>query len=209
MVVNNSLHQLKRQLSQETQGQEDKKKIEELLQKMHRMMERISIIANALKIYSQENKNSSNERVEISSFIEKIIDSNDKNPAKSGVKISFIKSQTSIFCNINKDQIQQCIINLIDNSIEACQNQAQPHITISLSTLDSYIYINISDNGKGVSKEIINKIMQPFFTTKEIGTGMGLGLSVALGIARNHNGDLFLDDSNSMTTFVLKLPLIT
>ena len=140
--------------------------------------------------------------------MENLLHSFSKNTSDSGVRIT-LNNQASAYCYLDQTQMQQCLIHLLNNAVEACRNQPQPHVTITINLLDSFVYISISDNGKGVSKEIINKIMQPFFTTKEIGDGMGLGLSVALGIARIHNGDLFLDDSSPMTTFVLKLPVTT
>lgn len=83
--------------------------------------------------------------------------------------------------------------------------------TNSASSIGSklkYLKISIIDSGNGITPEIIDKIMQPFFTTKEIGKGTGLGLSTSQGILKNHNGKLYFDPSEKQTTFVILLPTI-
>ncbi|MNT27518.1 Sporulation kinase A [compost metagenome] len=62
------------------------------------------------------------------------------------------------------------------------------------------------DSGKGIPDEIIERIMMPFFTTKEVGKGTGLGLSISLGIMRSHHGELFVDTKRPNTVFVMRLP---
>ncbi|RZA04517.1 MAG: HAMP domain-containing histidine kinase, partial [Proteobacteria bacterium] len=66
--------------------------------------------------------------------------------------------------------------------------------------------IRVIDSGEGISPEIYRKIFQPFFTTKEIGKGTGMGLSISLGIAEAHHGRLYIDESSPNTCFVLELP---
>lgn len=66
--------------------------------------------------------------------------------------------------------------------------------------------IRVRDNGPGIPKELRDKIMQPFFTTKEVGKGTGLGLSTAVGLIESQKGSLYLDDSDPQTCFVIELP---
>lgn len=63
------------------------------------------------------------------------------------------------------------------------------------------------DSGLGIPKHIAEKMMQPFFTTKEVGKGTGLGLSISLGIMEIHKGKLFIDSSLPNTAFVFDLPI--
>ncbi len=63
------------------------------------------------------------------------------------------------------------------------------------------------NGGSVVSPENVQKLFQPFFTTKEVGQGTGLSLSISKGIARDHKGDLYFE-KDDFTTFVLKLPKI-
>jgi two-component system sensor histidine kinase DctS len=68
------------------------------------------------------------------------------------------------------------------------------------------VEIAVTDSGMGIPKQIQAKIMQPFFTTKDIGKGTGLGLSISNGIMETHQGKLHLDDAPPNTKFVILLP---
>ncbi|WP_286815193.1 sensor histidine kinase, partial [Maribacter sp. UBA849] len=70
------------------------------------------------------------------------------------------------------------------------------------------VQISISDNGNGIPKEIVEKIFQPFFTTKPTGQGTGLGLSMSYDIVtKGHNGELKVETTkNKGTTFIIELP---
>ena len=70
------------------------------------------------------------------------------------------------------------------------------------------IRICVIDSGKGIPLENRDKIMQPFFTSKEVGKGIGLGLSISKGIIENHGGKFYLDTDQKETTFVVELPVV-
>ncbi|MFN3454135.1 MAG: sensor histidine kinase, partial [Pseudobdellovibrio sp.] len=67
--------------------------------------------------------------------------------------------------------------------------------------------IHISDSGSGIKPEIAHKIMDPFFTTKDVGKGTGLGLSLSRGIIEDHNGTLVYNSTSVNTEFIITLPL--
>jgi signal transduction histidine kinase len=90
----------------------------------------------------------------------------------------------------DKDLIEQVIINLIKNAIDATDNTDHPEINIEISSRVGKKIISISDNGKGISKENLDKVFVPFFSTKEQGSGIGLSLSQQ--IMRLHNGTITL-----------------
>jgi len=69
------------------------------------------------------------------------------------------------------------------------------------------IKIIITDSGPGIPPELYEKIMQPFFTTKELNKGTGLGLSISLGLVEDHGGTLTIDRECSNTRFVVELPI--
>ena len=83
-----------------------------------------------------------------------------------------------------------------------------PKIKFSLTKEDDYAVITIEDNGTGIKKEIREKIMEPFFTTKPPGEGTGLGLSMASDIMIYHNGDLSVEsEPGEWARIILKLPI--
>ena len=99
--------------------------------------------------------------------------------------------------------LEQVIINIVKNARESFEG-GDGHILLSFSKGDGYNYISVSDNGKGVSAEIEDKIFLPFFTTKKRGSGIGLSLSRKIIDA--HNGRLFLRQANGKTEFRIELP---
>jgi signal transduction histidine kinase len=87
------------------------------------------------------------------------------------------------------------------------QAGGQPWIEIQIRHEADSIILRVVDSGPGIPRELAGKIMLPFFTTKEIGKGSGLGLSIAKGIVESHRGAFFFDQEAPYTTFVLQLPL--
>jgi two-component system NtrC family sensor kinase len=103
-------------------------------------------------------------------------------------------------------QIKQVITNLTINAIQAMKNGGD--LTIGTRKAGKNAILTIEDNGIGISKKNIGKAFVPFFTTKDIGEGTGLGLSVVYGIVQNHNGDIKVSsESGKGTIFQVSLPL--
>lgn len=112
--------------------------------------------------------------------------------------------------NVDPVQIQQVLVNLGRNAIQACASPDQSERAISITTTsqaDSTILIKVSDNGPGLTKEVKQELFTPNITTKE--TGMGLGLSICLSIIEAHGGKLWHDDDQGQgATFCFTLPAI-
>jgi len=102
-------------------------------------------------------------------------------------------------------QISQILLNLLGNAFDAVENQSQRWVRIQAEGDDREVRISVTDSGPGVPPDLENRIMEPFFTTKEVGKGTGLGLSVSKGIAEVHGGALVLDRASLDTRFILTL----
>jgi len=101
-------------------------------------------------------------------------------------------------------QIQQVIMNLLRNSIQSITENGE--IIVNTSAKQDQVKISISDNGCGIPKENLDKIFDPFFSTKERGKGTGLGLSISYGIIKRHNGSIEVQsEAGKDTTFTIKL----
>ena len=105
-------------------------------------------------------------------------------------------------------EISQALLNLLNNSFDAVSETSDPWIEVTVEDKPNYIEIAVTDNGKGIPSDIQNKIFNPFFTTKEIGKGTGLGLGIVYRIMNNHRGKIELDLSSALTRFVLQFPKI-
>ncbi|MEH7234922.1 PAS domain S-box protein [Bacillus sp. JJ1562] len=119
------------------------------------------------------------------------------------INIDFVNEDSIITCDEN--QIKQVFINLIKNSIDAMENGGT--LIIRTMVTNDSIYILFIDEGCGIPESILDRIGEPFYTTKEKGTG--LGLMVSYNIIENHNGEIRVDSKeNEGTTFEIILPRI-
>ncbi|MDK2978742.1 MAG: two-component system, NtrC family, nitrogen regulation sensor histidine kinase NtrY [Bacteroidales bacterium] len=101
----------------------------------------------------------------------------------------YYPNQHQIIVSVDYDQIEQVIINLLINAMEAVNGRQQPEINIKIiSNKTNHHQIIISDNGKGIDAEDLDKIFIPFYTTKKEGSGIGLSLSRQ--IMRMHKGSI-------------------
>ncbi|MGM0523814.1 MAG: two-component system sensor histidine kinase NtrB [Bacillota bacterium] len=111
----------------------------------------------------------------------------------------------TIYCLGNACQLKQVLINLIKNAMEAIEEAGI--ISIELTKLANTAVIQVIDNGGGIPEEQLTTIMEPFFTTKK--TGTGLGLAVTRKIMTNHHGEITaVSTLNKGTTFTLTLPCL-
>ena len=129
---------------------------------------------------------------------------NELTNSKTKIDFDFAKDIPFIF--IDKIQIQQVLLNLVQNAIEAMQESyiKEKRIHIQTKSLHEQIEITLNDTGAGFSKEIINKAFMPFFTTKAHGRGMGL--AICRSIIEAHGGQFTINpniNSNSWIRFSL------
>jgi len=112
--------------------------------------------------------------------------------------------------NCYPGKVNQVLMNLINNSIQAIKEKGQiDRDSIEITTTDhpDNITIEISDTGIGMSSEIRQRIFEPFFTTKNVGEGTGLGLSIVFGIIEDHHGNIDIQsESGKGTKFTITLP---
>lgn len=106
-------------------------------------------------------------------------------------------------------QIEQVLLHLLSNAFDAVKHLEQKWISIDV-VINEYntIQFVVTDSGSGIPESIIHKIMDPFFTTKAVGKGAGLGLSISYGIVEKHNGRLWVDAHSPNTRFVFELPIV-
>ena len=124
--------------------------------------------------------------------------------------------------NIIPQDIGRVILNLITNAFYAVNeknNQQienyQPTVSVSTKKIDHKVIISVADNGNGIPQNVVDKIFQPFFTTKPTGQGTGLGLSMSYDIiTKGHGGELKVETlpagvagkEDEGTTFIIEIP---
>ncbi len=111
---------------------------------------------------------------------------------------------TSINCI--EGQIIQILVNLINNSIEAIEELEEKWISIDVEKDKNLIQVKVTDSGKGIKPEEVEKIFLPFYTTKPKETGTGIGLGLCRDLAIKNKASLAYEDNNGHTSFVLVMP---
>ncbi len=111
---------------------------------------------------------------------------------------------------VDPGQIQQVILNLIVNAeTEMKLAHGKGKLTITTKKSHNTISLSIKDNGPGIKPEVMDKIFNPFFTTREVGQGTGLGLSLCYGIIAEHKGKIYAESKPGKgVTFIVELPVV-
>jgi signal transduction histidine kinase len=117
--------------------------------------------------------------------------------------------------NIVAQDIGRVLLNLFNNAFYAVNEQKsrklisyQPIVSVSTKTINNKVEIKIQDNGNGIPQTVIDKIFQPFFTTKPTGEGTGLGLSLSYDIIKAHGGEIKVKSKEEEgTEFIIQLPV--
>ena len=123
----------------------------------------------------------------------------------NGIQLKVSLPEKQHFTKGERKKFQQCLINLLKNGIESMQPTGELHIFQTYS--NGMIEIHIQDQGKGMTEEQINRLGEPYFTTKEKGTG--LGMMVSYSIIKGMNGTIDVtSEIEKGTRFILKLPII-
>ena len=127
-----------------------------------------------------------------------------KNELKNKAEVvKHFGSIPQILCYPGK--LNQVFLNILQNANQAIEKTGK--IEISTSMDKKWVYISIKDNGRGMSKEVAQRVFDPFFTTKEIGKGTGLGLSISFSIIKEHDGDIQIkSEPGKGSEFIIRIP---
>ena len=120
--------------------------------------------------------------------------------------ISF-QADADAYAHFDATQLVRIINNLINNAIQACEEVKKPQIRVTITTETKGIVLAVEDNGKGIPKDLQDRIFEPTFTTKT--SGMGLGLSMVKSIIETYDGAVVFDSTpDALTRFELRIPSV-
>jgi signal transduction histidine kinase len=167
---------------------------------------RIARIVKGLQIFSRDGNRDSYEKKSIRDLIEDTVSFCHARFRSHGTELRIDPVPENLSIECQSTQISQVILNLLNNAFDAVQDLEEKWVRVEVVDQGERVEIRVSDSGNGIPPEIAKKILEPFFTTKEVGKGTGLGLSISLGIVKSHQGELKLDRSQPHTTFTVNLP---
>ena len=176
------------------------------MDKIIKMVDRSAKIIHGLKVFAREASEDPMIKIDLVEIIEDTLELCKSRIESKKIKLEWFPIESG-FSLGRATQISQVILNLINNAYDAIENDNNPWIKVNIDLSGDYWQISVLDSGPGIPKNIRDKIMSPFFTTKPPGKGTGLGLSICNSILKQHNGILLYDDQKSSTCFSFKLPL--
>lgn len=175
------------------------------LEKVRRTIDRIAKIVRGLRTFSRSANKDPMQHTQLQSIVRETISLCGEKMRNHGIELR-VDEGSEIFISCRATEISQVLLNLLNNSFDAVENLEEKWIDLRVKKTDGAVSVRVTDSGKGIPPEVMDKLMQPFFTTKEVGKGTGLGLSIAKGIAEGHGGRLYVDATGANTCFVLELP---
>ncbi|BAK70147.1 sensor histidine kinase [Aliarcobacter butzleri] len=189
-------------------GELDEKMIDKSVKKATMLTENMSKTIDDFRNFFRPNK--AKENFKINEGITKAIELIESTFEHNNIKLEkdFASSEIEFFGFAN--EFSQVILNLLTNAKDAVlENKIEnPLIIIQTKIDDEYIYISIKDNGLGIKDVIINKIFEPYFTTKDEGKGTGIGLYMSkIIIENNMNGKIEVKNEQNGANVIIKLPI--
>ena len=175
--------------------------------KMQRQVDRAIEIVNNMKNFGRDASLENYKRNDINKIIKEVVDIINIQFKSTEIKLikELLNELPLINCNAN--QIEQVLINLLINAKDAIED-VKGIIKISSFQHENFVIVEIEDSGKGIPHEMIEKIFDSFFTTKEVNEGTGLGLPISRSIILEHGGNLEVESKGAKgAIFRIKLPI--
>lgn len=177
-----------------------------LTTKMIDTSQRISKTIKSLKALSRDGDKDPMVKVPLQEMIDICVELTAQKFRQTGVELKL--SEVPLLSVLGREvQLSQVMVNLMGNSIDAVKDSINPWIKIDIKKDGDFVVLDVIDSGSGIPKEVQVKMMEPFFTTKDVNQGTGLGLSISKNIIQEHHGELIYLEGLPNTTFRIKLPL--
>lgn len=167
------------------------------------LIERMARIGSQLKIFSRKTRGNINS-VPLYSVVDGALEIITPLLRKTGVEINVVILPDDVMVQANSVLLQQALVNLISNAIQALQEQSEKQIEVLAFIEQANTCITIQDNGPGLPRDK-EKIFEPFYTTKPAGQGLGLGLTITRRIIEDMNGTISIDSDTQGTTALIML----
>jgi signal transduction histidine kinase len=162
-------------------------------------IERIMKIVNSLKSFSRVDMDTIGE-IDINQSIEEAIELVSIQDAKCVEFIKELRDVPLIECYPN--EINQCLLHVLNNALDAVDHKGIIKVMTSYIEEEKRVVTRIADDGRGMSPEVLKQAFNPFFTTKPVGSGTGVGLSITERIMRRHGGNINISSKEGEGTMV-------
>lgn len=171
-------------------------------------VDRVQAIISDLRTFAKPETQSPTETLSVAKLLERAKRYTASETKDIAIRVDV---QTDLRVDGVESHLTQVVVNLILNAARACTQKCEPNylpkIKLSAQSGSDRIIVSVEDNGPGIPQETLRQIFDPFYTTEDVGGGMGLGLSISNTIVNNHGGSLHVETAlGSGTTFSFDLP---
>jgi|LULF01.1.fsa_nt_gb PAS domain S-box-containing protein len=181
------------------------------LETIDKTIQKITKVIGSLRTISKNIKNEAQVEENVIDVINDVKNIFSEVAKQQGIKLSFydLDKINNLKIKCNRSQLSQVLISLVNNSYDSlAQKEGEKEIEIRVEESQNNLIISVTDNGEGIDPAYKDKIFEPFFSTKPLGKGAGLGLAIAQTTMKNHKGWLkVLKTGPEKTTIALGLPL--
>lgn len=172
------------------------------IESIQKAAERIARIVRGLKKFSRSSDKGLYKNHALSKIVQEALVLTAAKSKQFDTPISCeIKTEALIYCD--DVEIEQVLINLIHNAVDAVKNQNEKWVKIQVFEKDEQLVLQVADSGPGIPENIRSKLFEPFFTTKKVNEGTGLGLSISKGILDEHRASISILPTRPNTCFQL------
>jgi C4-dicarboxylate-specific signal transduction histidine kinase len=182
-----------------------RRELPKIFTSMRKGISRIENIVSALLAYSRKSRGDVHSAVDMEECIEDALQL-CHNKVKYNINVERKKLEAPVFVQGNEQQLVQVLVNLIVNAADAMKTKKNATLTIETLSRPSTVTVSVSDSGSGIQEDMLDKIYDPFFSTKEE-KGTGLGLSISKNIIETHRGGIRAENRpEGGARFIVTLP---
>lgn len=173
-----------------------------------KMTERMYKIIMGLRSFARDGTKDDFQESSLSQIIQDTLDFIQVKKMKMAVEVIVEGDSSQLVIQCRGVQIAEVILNLMSNSFDAVAELPERWVKVSTEDFGDQVKIMVTDSGKGIPPQVVNKMFEPFYTTKPVGKGTGLGMSISKKIIEDHNGTLSYDSTCPNTRFIVTLPKV-
>jgi len=181
--------------------------ISAILSTMDKVVDRLAALTGHLKTFARK-ETRVEMQADLATVIANALDLVDHKLKAFGIDVEYRRHRGALLVMGNPVHLEQVLINLMANAADAMEHSAVRVLSIGLLEAPGTVEISVSDTGSGIAAAELSSLFDPFYSTKEAGRGLGLGLSISYGLVRDIGGAITVESRPGKgSTFTVRLPL--
>lgn len=188
-------------------GRADKDRVASNLTTISSIVERMGELTQHLKSFARK-ETVAKQSTDLTAAIRYGLKLIDYRITADDVQLTIVLPERPVYVVANTIRLEQVLVNLVSNALDAMRDHSHRHLTVELFADGGAAVLEVADTGRGIARDMLSSVFDPFYTTKDVGEGLGLGLSISYGIVKDMGGDITVESElNVGTSFRITLPL--